>query len=194
MYSQNQEENYITEYFSGRTGKFIDIGAYDVFRLSNTRKLFELGWRGILVEPDPTNYKSISDFYKDEPRIEVLNFAVGNSNEDLEFLSSGGDAVSTSVVEHAEKWKGAGVKFEKVIVKQMHVAELLELHKDAIFLSIDTESTNMLVFNSIPDNVFEQIEMLCIEHDNCIVEIVSKLEPFGLKTKYLNAENIILAK
>lgn len=196
MYSQNNEEEIIVDYFNKKpAGKYIDIGAYDVFRLSNTRKLYELGWNGVLVEADPINFIGIAEHYKDEQRIEVLNFAVGASNEDLEFFSSGGDAVSTSVAEHAEKWKGAGVKYESIMVPQMHVGEFMEKYgKDVKFLSIDTEATNMVIFNSIPDWVFEQIDMICIEHDNCIVEIVSKLAQFGLNTKYINAENIILAK
>lgn len=196
MYSQNNEEEIIVDYFKDKpAGKFIDIGAYDVFRLSNTRKLYELGWKGVLVEADPLNFKGIADHYKDEPKIEVLNFAVGASSEDLEFYSSGGDAVSTSVEEHKTKWEGGGVKFEKITVPQMHVSDFMEKYgKDAKFLSIDTEATNMQIFNAIPDWVWEQIDMICIEHDNCIVEIVGKLSPFGLNTKHINAENIILIK
>jgi FkbM family methyltransferase len=194
-YSQNQEEKYITEYFQNKTGKFIDIGAYDVFRLSNTRKLFELGWCGILVEADPTNYKAIADYYKDEPRIEVLQTAIGISNEDLVFYTSGGDAVSTSDVNHKTKWEKGGVNYNQITVPQLHILEFLEQHgKDTDFISIDTEATNMDIFRAIPEWFWNQISMLCIEHDNCVVEIVSKLESFGFQTKYLNAENIILAK
>lgn len=195
MYSQNNEEQIICDYFKEKTGKFIDIGAYDVFRLSNTRRLVELGWSGVLVEADPVNYKGIAEFYRDEPKIQVLNFAVGNSDEDLKFYSSGGDAVSTSVNEHRTKWEKGGVNFSEITVPQRHVSDFLQEHgKDVLFISIDTEATNMDIFRSIPDHVFEQIEMLCIEHDNCIVEIVGKLAPFGLNTVHINAENIILAK
>lgn len=197
MYSQNKEEQIITEYFAAKNkvGKFIDIGAFHVFQLSNTRKLYEEGWRGVLVEADPINYKAIAEHYENEPRIEVLNVAIGVSNEELEFYSSGGDAVSTSVQEHKEKWQKGGVNFETIKIPQLHVAEFLEANgKDASFISIDTEATNIQIFNAIPDWFWQQIDMICIEHDNCIVEIVGKLAPFGLETKHLNAENIILYK
>lgn len=196
MYSQNNEEKIITDYFSEKpAGKFIDIGAFHVFELSNTRKLFEEGWRGVMVEADPLNYKAIAEHYENEPRIEVLNVAIGVSNDDLEFYSSCGDAVSTSVQEHKEKWEKGGVNFQKITVPQLYVAEFMEKYgKDANFLSIDTEATNMQIFNAIPDWLWQQIDMLCIEHDNCIVEIVGKLAPFGLETKHINAENIILGK
>lgn len=195
MYSQNKEEQYITEYFKDRVGKFIDIGAFHATHLSNTRRLYELGWNGVLVEPAPQNYQALAEHYKDEPRIKVLNFAVGNSNEDLDFYTSNGDAVSTSVESHKTKWESGGVKFEKITVPQMHVFDFMEEYlADTLFLSIDTEATNMQIFHAIPDSVWNQIEMFCIEHDNAIVEIVGKLGIFGFKTDYINAENIILSK
>jgi FkbM family methyltransferase len=194
-YSQNQEEKYITEYFQNKVGKFIDIGAYDVFRLSNTRKLFELGWCGILIEADPTNYKSIADYYKDEPRIEVLQTAIGISSEDLVFYTSNGDAVSTSDVNHKSKWEKGGVKYNQITVPQLHIVEFLEQHsKDIDFISIDTEATNMDIFRAIPEWFWSQISMLCIEHDNETETIINRLTPFGFKELYRNAENIILGK
>ena len=61
-------------------------------------------------------------------------------------------------------------------------------------MSIDTEATNMSVFRSVPNWVWEQIKMLCIEHDNFQEEIEAKLALFGFGTLYVNGENIILAK
>lgn len=45
MYSQNNEQQVIIDYFSkntsGNGGRFIDIGAFDPFKFSNTRALYE---------------------------------------------------------------------------------------------------------------------------------------------------------
>lgn len=193
MFSQNLEEQYIVEYFKG-VGKFIDIGAYDVFKFSNTRKLYELGWSGILVEPSPENYKAIADHYKDELRITVLNFAVGDTNGEIDFYSCE-DAVSTSDIDHKNKWEAAGVPFRKIKVEQVSALEFMTVYCNGVdFLSIDTEGTNMTVFRNIPDFVFQQIKMICIEHDNATEEIEDRLKPFGFLPVYSNAENIILAK
>jgi FkbM family methyltransferase len=195
MYSQNQEEKHITDYFQNKIGKLIDIGAFHVSQLSNTRRLVELGWSGVLVEADPKNYEPIAEFYKDETQIDVLNVAIGTSNEPLTFYSSNGDAVSTSDIEHKEKWQKGGINYTEITVPQKHIVQFLEYFgHDVDFISIDTEATNMDIFRAIPDWFWSQISMLCIEHDNCVVEIVGKLESFGFQTKYLNAENIILAK
>ncbi len=195
MYSQNQEETFILEYFRGKAdGKFIDIGAYHVEQFSNTRQLYLNGWSGLLVEPAPDNYNAIADHYKDEPRIKVLNCAIGTVSGEIDFYACN-DAVSTTDISHKEKWGAAGVPYNKIKVNQVNVVDFMNEHcKDVDFLSIDTEATNMQLFRMIPDWVFEQIKMICIEHDLHYDEISERLDKFGFKTLHLNAENIILAK
>ena len=196
IYSQNLEQQYITEYFKDKVGKFIDIGAFHVSQLSNTKRLVELGWSGVLVEADPKNFNPIAEFYKDNENITVLNFAVGTSNEVLTFFSSNGDAVSTSDISHKTKWeKGGGINYTEITVQQVNIIDFLnEYGKDCDFISIDTEATNMQIFRNIPDWFFEQISMICIEHDESSDEIQVRLNKFGFKTNYINAENIILSK
>ena len=94
-----------------------------------------------------------------------------------------------------QKWGAAGVKYTKLKVPQLSVEAFMNLYaKDANFLSIDTEATNIIVFRNIPDWVFEQISLLCIEHDQHQMEIEEKLSQFNFTTLYVNAENIILGK
>lgn len=77
----------------------------------------------------------------------------------------------------------------------MSVVDFMNEHcKDVSFISIDTESTNLDVFRSIPDFVWEQIKMIVIEHDGKHEEISDKLSSYGFVTLHINAENIILAK
>ena len=54
-YSQNNEQDIILDYFGDFKGRFLDIGAYNGVDISNTRALLELGWSGVLVEPNPFN-------------------------------------------------------------------------------------------------------------------------------------------
>lgn len=195
-YSQGNEEAFILDYFSETpTGNFLDIGAYDVFRFSNVRALYEKGWSGTLVEPAPQNYKAIAEHYNDEPRIKVLNVAVGETTGEVDFYESDGDAVGTTDEGHMTKWGNAGVKYSKIKVQQVSVVDFFNEHgKDVDFLSIDTESTNIIVFRNIPDFVWERVQMVCIEHDTFQEEIQEKLEEFKFFTLYVNAENIIMAK
>lgn len=53
-------ENYINFSFRQKNGTFIEAGAFDGEKLSNTLILErELGWTGLLIEPNPINYKNI---------------------------------------------------------------------------------------------------------------------------------------
>lgn len=195
-YSQNNESDFILDYFEGvRNGKFIDIGAYDVFKFSNTRDLYEkYNWSGILVEPAPQNYQSIADHYLGDPNIEVLNCAVGVTGGEIDFYACQ-DAVSTSDIDHKNKWEAAGVPYTKIKVMQVNVIDFMNQYAKGIdFLSIDTESTNIQLFRMIPDFVFEQIKMICIEHDGNQEEIFARLKRFGFNILHFNAENLILAK
>lgn len=195
-YSQNDEQLYILDYFQDKpTGKFIDIGSYDVFRFSNVRALYEKSWKGVLVEPAPSNYKSIADHYANDKEIKVLNVAVGVENGEIDFYDSNGDAISTSDLDHMKKWGEAGVQYTKIKVPQISIVDFCNEHcRDADFLNIDTEATNMLVFRNVPDWVFEQVSLICIEHDGLQNEVEEKLIPFGFATLYVNGENIIMGK
>lgn len=194
-YSQNAEQDHIINYFGGEIGKFVDIGAYDVFRFSNTRALYEQGWSGVLVEPAPANYKAIADHYEGEKRIKVINAAVGDPAGMIDFYESCGDAVSTTDKAHMEKWGAAGVKYEKIRVPQIGVEDFFDRFGRGIdFLSIDTESTNLQLFRNIPEWVWAEVKMLCIEHDGGYEEVMGRLRPVGFKELYLNAENIIVTR
>lgn len=63
MSSQYGEGARILEYFGDTKGVFLDIGAYDGVTYSNTRPLFESGWGGVLVEPNPFAFVDLARNY-----------------------------------------------------------------------------------------------------------------------------------
>jgi FkbM family methyltransferase len=147
-----------------------------------------------LVEPAPTQFNAIYEHYKDEPRIVTLNVAIGEFTGELDFYESL-DAVSTSDVAHMTKWNNAGVPYNKIKVPQIKTKDFFDEYCHGVdFLSVDTEATNMAVFNAIPDFVFNQIKLFCIEHDYKHEEIKDRLREFGFYQLYFNGENIILGK
>lgn len=195
MFSQNSEEQFILSYFNGKTsGRFIDIGSYDVEKFSNVRQLYLNGWSGVMAEPSPTCFASIYNHYKDEPKIEVVNCAVGTVGGMIDFYCCD-DAVSTTDIKHRDKWQAAGVPYTKIKVMQVNVIDFMNQYCKGIdFLSIDVESTNIQLFRAIPDFVFEQVKLICIEHDLNDEEIAARCRKFGMNTIHINAENIILGK
>ena len=200
MNSQNDEEKYITEYFhnfnNGNGGKFLEIGAYNPTKFSNTRALFESGWTGVMVEPSPICMARIKEVYANQPRIQLLQVAISNEDGYIKFFEAGGDAIGTTDIAHKEKWeKGANVQYSEIQVEAMSMAKLISLHGEEIdFINIDVEGTNFMLFSLLPNEFLHRLKMICIEHDGYHQSIEQKLTSFGFKKILLNNENIIMVK
>lgn len=194
LYSQNNEEEIIIDYFKGKVGKFLDIGAYSPFNLSNTRRLVELGWAGIYVEPSPICFQRFVETYSKDSNITLYNYALGIENGKAIFYESGGDAVSTLDLGHKEKWeKGSNVKYHPITVDVVKIEEFFEQSMGNIdFLSLDTEALNIEIFDRIPDFFWDNLSLLCIEHDNKIEHICQRLPSF--RQLLYNPENLILGR
>lgn len=195
MYSQNDEEKYITEYFKNINGKFLDIGGYNPFKFSNTRKLYEMGWSGIYIEPSPICFKNFVDEYANEPKIELINKAVTTTkNNKIKFYESNGDAVSTTHENHRDKWQSSGANFNEIEVDTISISDIEEQYKFIDFISLDVESTNFEIFQAFSDNYLSKLKMICIEHDGNISAIQNRLQSLNFKLTALNPENIIMSK
>ena len=70
------------EYFdSDKDGFFVEVGAYDGHRWSNTTSLIESDWSGILIEPIDRYFKSCQERYKGNRKIQIYNCCIGWENE-----------------------------------------------------------------------------------------------------------------
>jgi FkbM family methyltransferase len=196
MYSQNNEEQFIVDYFKQSVGKFIEIGGYDPFRFSNVRRLYELGWSGVIVEPSPKCFNRLKAEYENESRITLCDYAIGKSNETLKFYDAEGDAIGTLDVSHMNKWnKNKNVTYNEIYVKCVAMSDFISEHgHDCSFLNIDVEGINYTLFQLLPDSILNSIKLICIEHDGKHQEIRNKLAKYGFKDIHLNPENLIMGK
>jgi len=82
MYSQNDEERFVVEFFKNSpTGRFLDVGAFDGINLSNTRRLLEIGWSGVLVEPMWRSFgELINNCQPYLDRVTLVSAAVGSES------------------------------------------------------------------------------------------------------------------
>lgn len=195
MYSQNQEEAVITAYFGSQTGRLLDIGSHDGVNLSNSRKLLENGWSGVLVEPSPTVFdKLLENTTEMQERVSLWNTAVAVQSSVVDFTDSMGDYISTLSQEHLNKWS-AHLNWRKFKVKTVTVAELLEAEgMQYDFITIDVEGTNWEILKALPNEVLESARMVCIEYDQWMTAMKNYLSPFGFKVIHQNGENLIFVK
>lgn len=84
-YSQHKESTFILNYLQQNKKYkkipklFIDIGALDGVRNSNARMFMELGWKGILFEPNPNSFTQL---YKNTRKLkcDIYNIAISNDS------------------------------------------------------------------------------------------------------------------
>jgi FkbM family methyltransferase len=75
--------SHFAENFDNSTGRFIDVGAFHPFKLSNTILLSQLGWRGINIDCNPAK---IARFEKLRPRDQNICAAVADVPRNMVYL------------------------------------------------------------------------------------------------------------
>lgn len=69
-YSQAQEDLVISKLFRNKqSGFYVDIGASDGIKYSNTHYFYLKGWRGINIEPDLDNFVRLKNIRKHDINI-----------------------------------------------------------------------------------------------------------------------------
>lgn len=195
-YTQNNEEAVITAYFTSNEGRLLDIGSHDGVRLSNSRRLIENGWSGVLVEPSPFAFVELLANTKQFPeRVSLWNVAITSApSPALTFNDSMGDFISSFDEGHLNKWADHP-NWRKYRVKPVDIAELLEIEGTNFdFISIDVEGTNWNLLKALPNELLENAKMICIEYDNWMTAMKDYLSPFGFKVIHQNGENLIFVK
>ncbi len=70
-------------------GTFVEVGAYDGETFSNTSFLADLGWRGVYIEPVERAFKRCVERHRRNPRVSVLNWAIGPEETTIRFWDNG---------------------------------------------------------------------------------------------------------
>lgn len=202
VYSQNNEEQFILEFFKGKLGTFLDIGANDGVTLSNTRAIALLGWKGVLVEPSPGAFLRLKDNYREMKGFYLYPFALSNTNMKKTFFESGPliNEVDISLVGtffEEEKRRFPKVKYSPVEVQcfrwKTFVNRLSITEFD--FVSIDIEGGELVL---MPQMDFSCTALICVEWNSIeekkklFLDILSKYDL--KKIIYTSAENLIISK
>ena len=200
MYSQNNEEQIIINYFKDFKGHLLDIGANDGVTLSNSRKLIELGWSADLVEPAPIPFKQLEELYKENNKVKLHNCAISDFTGLTSFYVSGEhlgngdtDLLSTLSLKDKQKWEST-TEYKTIEVQALTFKDFNTLNTKYDFINIDVEGLDVQVLKQLDLNELE-CKCLCIEHNgthlNAINEEMSK---YNFKVIGQNLENIIYAK
>ena len=140
---------------------YIDIGGFDPIKFSNTYKLYQKNWSGLIIEPNkdkPKNWKKM------RPRDHIVNSAVVEKNYEKKILriffdkknSAMATAYPVSNVEKLNYYDSSVVKFNEI----MSICE--SKYGNPSFLNIDIEGNEDKILMELNDINFI-IPIICAE-------------------------------
>jgi FkbM family methyltransferase len=168
-YSQfNQDLDVLSFYKNKKDGYFIEIGASDGIRFSNTCLLErKYNWKGICVEPVPEKYKLL---LRNRPNSICYNNPIyDKTGENVEFAISRNGTMFSGIDKHLNAYKER-VDKNKVIIKLKTLSfnDMLEKSNAPLFidyLSIDTEGSEFNILKAIDFEKYT-IGVIDVEHNN----------------------------
>jgi len=158
FYSQYGQDKYVYEtYFSDKSnGCYVDIGAYDGIKLSNTYIFEKIGWGGYCFEPFEEVFEKLK---VNRPNSKNFNFAVGHKNDKVNFLKVIGEPEMLSGVldyydnQHLfrinkEVFECDGSQ-EGAVIDMITLESVIPLDTHIDYLSLDTEGGEALILENI---------------------------------------------
>ena len=126
---------------------YVDIGAQDPVIDSVSRGFYEMGWRGLHVEPTATYANKLRENCPDE---EVVQVAIGNGQGDIAFFEIPETGLSTGELAIAEQHRGNGAEILETTVPLMSLSELFDrvVPRTIHWLKIDVEGMEQSVIES----------------------------------------------
>jgi hypothetical protein len=175
--------SYFSENFDNSTGRFIDVGAFHPFKLSNTMLLSQLGWRGINVDCDPVK---ISRFEKLRPRDQNICAAVAEVPRDMVYLEYP-KGFTNRIADPGEKNLLSGCGEEPLKATPIRVTTLTDVIERSAFrgqhfhyLNVDCEGQDLSVLKGVDFSRYSP-ELITVEAwtKAAQAELAAFLECFG---------------
>ena len=174
-WSLDNEEPFILDFFKDKSsGFFIDVGANNGWKASNTRALFLKGWRGICVEADPDTFKVLEETYaKDTALVKCVWAAVWNKSGETDFYQHLVYCSGNSTVYPSE-----GPTMKKVRVPCCTLNEVVG-STTPDFIAIDAEGCDFEIISNY--NFVHRPSLIMVE---CEKRYVEKMDAFFDSVKY----------
>lgn len=185
-YAQNYEDVMLLRALREvKHGLYIDVGAQDPIHGSVTKAFYEIGWRGINVEPVARWFKAIVD---DRPEDTNLQAVISDVVGEVDFFEIAETGLSTLERRIAKKHENEGHAVKRYAVRSRALDEIIEeyVSGDIHFLKIDVEGAEGSVLNSISlDRYRPWILVVEATEPNSQVPAYADWEPDILDSGYL---------
>jgi FkbM family methyltransferase len=153
-----------------KTGFYVEVGAADPIRFSNTYRFYKKGWRGVLVEPNTTRIEKLKTC---RPQDKIFNLGISDTVGNLNFYIFNPANVST----FSDKGRDINISNNYALESTVKVTvislgelfnETKSMHNNSIdFITVDTEGNDMPVLKSNKWDVYrpKYVMVECIKGD-----------------------------
>ena len=138
-YSANFEDVILHRIFGGQAeGFYVDVGAAHPLMENDTKALYDRGWTGINVEPNPALFAELE---RGRPRDRNLNLALADAPGELDYFEVVGTGLSTLDPAEAERCAANGRRVVRHRVRTATLADVLAERPPQVFdvLKVDVE-------------------------------------------------------
>jgi FkbM family methyltransferase len=186
--SQYGEDQWISQHIKlPARGYFVEVGANDGFINSNTLYFEQLGWDGLLIDPDPRNVERLSSR---ERRAAIDSRAAGATTGVLPFAMHPCSSLSGLTIKTDARCNTIEVTVDTLtqILGDHDAPGRIDL------LSIDTEGSEIDVWEGLDKSMYRP-SIVIVEHVTC-GEINQALQPAiekdGYRLVHTTSSNLVL--
>ena len=142
---------------------YLDVGSGDPVQLSNTFLFYQMGYRGVLVEPDP---QVCDKARRVRPGDRVLNIGIGaHASTGRNFYMMNPPTLSTFSKEEAERYQSVGHTLNELIrvnVKTINSVLIEEFAFVPEIISIDVEGLELEILQALDVGRYRPY-LFCVE-------------------------------
>lgn len=165
-YAQAGEDLVLRPFLTKERGLYVDVGCYHPMLYSNTYRLYKLGWKGVVIDPNLRSKKLFSIF---RPRDRFIHSGVGTAAEKMYFEFSDG-AYNTFDAEVAEGYKKKTKLVSSYSLSIRPLSELLAGVERIDLLSVDVEGMDLEVLQSHDWKVMPSVIIIEASPDSLVGE------------------------
>ena len=174
-YAQEGEDILLLRYFNyKKNGFFVDIGAHHPTKLSNTYKLYDLGWNGINIDAMPGSMQKFNELRNRDINIEA---AVSDKIETLTYFKFNEPALNTldevkarNIIENSPFKLTDKISLKCKTLKQI-LEENLPVNTPIDFFSIDVEGFDLRALKSNDWQKFKP-KVIIVECDDINLDFI----------------------
>jgi FkbM family methyltransferase len=158
--------HFMLGYLGIKTMDYLDIGAYEPISINNKFLFYEIGHRGVLIEPNVSMCRKLKQV---RPEDTVLEAGIGITAEreaDYYVMTDASwNTFSKEEAEHQEKVSSGRIKIKEVI--KMPLLNINQVMKDHFpsapaFVSVDTQGLELAILKTIDFDRFRP-KVICAE-------------------------------